>query len=123
MPAAAETRGTRAASRKDSLHDGADIVGQQEVAAVGAVGQSGVIEAKQLEHRRVQVVDVHLVVHGLLAEIVGGAVDGAALDAAPGEPDAERVVVVIATGSVVAIAVARGGAAEFASPDDDGAVE
>ena len=54
---------------------------------------------------------------------IGRAVDRAALHAAAGEPDAERLVVVIAARIVVAVAVAGRGAAEFAAPDDQRAVE
>ena len=57
-----------------------------------------------MEQRGVQVGDVVAVFHGVEAELVGRAVDDAALDAGPEEPDREPMRVVISlgvTGSVV----------------------
>ena len=53
-------------------------VGQAEVAAGVAVGEGLVVEAEEVEDRGVEVVDVDLVLDGLEAELVGGAVDVAA---------------------------------------------
>ena len=71
-------------------------VGQAEVAAGVAVGELFVVEAQQVQDRGVQVVDVDLVLDRLEAELVGRAVDVAALDAAAGQPHGEAVVVVVA---------------------------
>ena len=68
-----------------------------EVAARVAVRQLLVVETQQVQERGVQVVDVDIVLHGLEAELVGGAVDLSALDAAAGQPDREAVGVVIAS--------------------------
>ena len=81
------------------------------------------IEAEAVEHRRVEVVDVDLVGDGGGAEFIGRAVDGAALDAAAGQHDGERLGVVVAAGVVVAVFVFGGLAAELAAPNDEGAVE
>ena len=64
-------------SCQDAPDDLAVDVGQPEVAAGVAIGQPGVIEAQQVEDRGVEVVDVDLVVDGVVAVIVGGAVDDA----------------------------------------------
>ena len=61
-------------------------VGQAEVAALEAVGQPLVVDAEQVQHRGVQVVDVDDVLDGVVAELVGRAVGDAALDAAAGQP-------------------------------------
>ena len=71
-------------------------VGQAEVAAGVAVGQPLVIEAQQVQDRRVQVVDVDLVLDGVVAVVVGRAVAEAALDAAAGQPHREALRVVVA---------------------------
>ena len=81
---------------KNRLHHVAGDVGQPEIAAAVAVGEPRVIEAQQVQHRRVQIVHVHRVLHGFEAEFVGGAVRHAALDAAAGQQHAEAVAVVIA---------------------------
>ena len=49
-------------------------VGQAEVAALVAVGQPLVIEAEQVQDRRLQVVDVDRVLDDVEAEVVGRAV-------------------------------------------------
>ena len=50
-----------------------------------------------------QVVDVHDVFDGLVAEFVGGAVDRASLDAAAGQPDGKAPVVVVAAQARLAV--------------------
>src|SRR5207249_3196022 len=73
------------ASRHDPLDYVPVIVGEPEITAVVTIGQLFVIETEQVQDRRVQVVDVNLVIHRARAELVGCAVDRAALDATPGE--------------------------------------
>ena len=78
--------------------------------------------------RRVQVVDVDLVLDGLEAELVGRAVDVAALDAAAGQPHREAVVVVVAAVDLAGVRAGRRQldrrrAAELAAPDDQRVVE
>ena len=47
------------ASCEDSFHDFAEIIGEPEIPAVVTIRQPGVIEAQQVQDRRVQIVDVH----------------------------------------------------------------
>ena len=54
------------------------------------------VEAEEVQDRRVEVVDVDRVLDGLEAELVGGAVDVPAFDAAAGQPDREAPVIVVA---------------------------
>src|SRR5207253_4590675 len=84
-------------SSENVADDTAMDIGETEVAAGVAVGQSFVVEAHEVQDRGVQVVDVDPVFHSAVAELVGGAVDHAALDAAAREPDAEAPVIVIAS--------------------------
>ena len=67
-----------------------------------------------------QVVHVDLVLHGAVAELVGGAEGEAGLDAAAGQPDGEAVGVVVAAGAVL---LGVGGAAELAAPPDERVLE
>src|SRR5579871_6880240 len=76
-------------------NDVAVDVGEAEVATGVAVGQLRVVEAEQAQDRGVQVVDVDRILHRLEAELVGGAVDLAALDAPAGHPHCKAVVVVV----------------------------
>src|SRR5690606_30992892 len=71
-------------------------VGQAEVAARVAVGQSFVVESEQVQQRRMQVMDMHLVDCGVIAVIIRLAVRKAGLHAAPGEPPGEGVRIVVA---------------------------
>src|SRR6516165_4353352 len=90
-------------------------IGEAEVAAVVAMRQAGMFEAKQVENGGVHIVHVDLAGESVMAELVGGAVDKAGLDAAAGEELREAAGVVIASG---AIALGVGCAAEFAAPPD-----
>jgi hypothetical protein len=83
-------------SRYQRVHHVSVHVGESEVAARHAVGQLFVIEAQQLQDSRVQVVDVHPVLHGLEAEFVGGPVHLATFHPATGEPHREAPVVMVA---------------------------
>ena len=83
-------------------------------------GRAVVVDAAQVQHGGVQVVDVDIlaVFQVAVAQFVGAAVGEPALDAAAGHPDGEAVDVMIA-----ADALAHRRAAEFAAPDDQRVVE
>src|SRR5205823_5188828 len=84
-----------------------------------AIGQAFVIDAHLVQNGGVQVVDVGAFLLGTVAELVGGAVGHAALEAAAGQPDGEAPVVVIA-----AIAsLGSGRSAKLAAPEDDRFIE
>jgi hypothetical protein len=77
-----------------------------------------------MQHRGVEVVDVHGVFGDGVAEFVGLAEGDAGFDAAAGEPDGEGLGVMVAAGELGAAAIlVHGGAAELAAPDDEGLVE
>ena len=88
-------------SRDDVTHHAAGDIGQAEIPPGVAVRQPLVVEAQRVQDRRVQVVHVDLVLHGLVAEVVGGAVGEAGFDAGPCQPlrEAGRVVVAPAAGN------------------------
>ena len=62
-------------------------IGQPEVSPGVSVREPRVIEAEQVQDRGMQVVDVHRVFDGLVAELIGGTVDDAPLDSTAGQPD------------------------------------
>src|SRR4051812_35535160 len=78
-----------------------------------------IIEAKLMEHRRVQFGHAATIDRGAVAKVVGSAVDLAALDAAACEPDAEAIGMMIAT---VAVLCPRR-SPELAAPDDERRIE
>src|SRR4051812_24196142 len=77
-------------SGEDAVDQLAVDVREAHVAAAPAVGGLLVVQAQQVEHGGVEVVDLALVLDGLVAVLVGGAVDRAAPPAAAaGEPEGE----------------------------------
>src|SRR6516162_260682 len=100
-------------SGENLLHDMPMHVRQPEVAAAEAVRQAFVVDAQKVQDGGVQIVHRADALSDVHAEVVGGAVDNASLDAAAGEPDAE------AFGVMIAAVAARGVrcAAELAGPE------
>src|SRR5262245_24807352 len=76
-----------------------------------------------MEDRGVQVVHVDLVRDRRGAELIGGAVNQAALHAAAGEDEGEGLCIVVAAGTIAAVAIPGGLPAEFAAPNDERRVE
>ena len=77
------------------------------------------IQPKQMQHGRVEIVDVHAVFDGVVGDVVRGSVYESGLDAAAGHPD--RIAVGVVVAPVAAFADRR--AAEFADPDDQRLVQ
>lgn len=71
-------------------------VGEAEVAASVTEGEPLVIEAKQVEERGVEIVNVDFVFDGLKAEFVGRPVDVAAPNTTARQPHGEPVMIVVA---------------------------
>ena len=57
-------------------------VGQPEIAALVREGEPLMIDAQKMEHRRMKIMNVEDILHGVVAEFVGGAEGHAAFDAA-----------------------------------------
>src|SRR5262245_14321249 len=89
-------RGRWKRSRQNLLHDPAVDVGEPVVATAVTIGEPLVIEAHEVQDRRVQVVDVDLALQGMPAKLVGGAVHVPAAHAAAGKPHAETEGMVLA---------------------------
>ena len=88
---------------------------QTEVAARVAVGEPSVVEAEQMQHRGVQIVQVDFVVDRKVTVVVGRVILEARLHAAAGQSNRVAMRVVVA-----AIVALRGGrAAEFAAPEHE----
>ena len=90
--------------RSDSEHSGKQFrndtsaeIGEAVVASVVTESELFVINAEQVEHRRMQIIHVDPVFDGLVAELIGRAVMHAALHAAAGHPESEAVRIVIAS--------------------------
>ena len=88
--------------------------------AVVVVREPFVVEAEQVQDRRVEVVDVDDLFDGLVAELVGGAEAEPALHAGAGEPGGKPLGVVVAA---LRALLKRGHAAELGGPDDQRVLE
>ena len=77
------------------------------------------VHAEEVEDGGPEVIDSLHLLHGVVAEVVGFAESHAATHAAACHPDAEAVGIVVAS----VAALGEESAAEFASPDDERAVE
>ena len=98
-------------------------VGEAEVAALEAVGQFLVVDAEQMEHGRVEIVDRDDVLDGVITEIIRRAVADAAFDPAAGHPHGKAFDVVIAAKKRTVFALRHGRAAELAAPEDQRVAE
>ena len=72
-------------------------IGQTKIPAGISVREFFMIEAEQLEHRSVQIVDVYFVLDRFEAELVGRSVNVPAFHAAASQPRGETPMVVIST--------------------------
>ena len=97
---------------------------EPELAALEAIGEAFVVDAEAMQDGGLEVVDVHGVLLGIEAEVVGSTVGHAGLDAAAGHPEGEDLAVVVSS-VFLAIGAALGvrGAAELSAPDDERFVE
>src|SRR5262245_21886124 len=96
-------------------------IGKSEITAAVMIREPGVVNAKQVQNGRVQVVNVDRLVGHLEAEIVSRAVDQTSFNASAGHPHCERERVVIAavlkSCPAVATSFDHGSAAEFGTAD------
>src|SRR5215467_5905542 len=83
--------------RQDLLRHGASNICQSEIPPAVEIAQPSVFQAHQVQNGRVQVVQVHAIFHGVIAELVDCAVGGAALHTAAGHQHGIPVRIVIAT--------------------------
>ena len=83
------------------------------------VGEPAVVEAELVKDRGVKIGDPHSVLDRTVAEIVGGAVNVASLEAAAREPQTESVAVVVTSRAVLR----NRQTAKFPAPPDDRAFQ
>ena len=86
------------ASSDQFFDDAAIDIRQTKITTSVAIRQLLVVESEQLKNRRLKVVDVNLLFHRLKPELIGCAVDIAALDAAACEEDRVAIGPMIAPG-------------------------
>ena len=105
-------------SRQDLLHHLAFHIGEAEIAATVAIREPFVVEAEEVQHGGVEVVDVDLAIDALGAVVIAFAVTVAGLHATAGHPNREGAVVMVPT-----VTLGRRGAAELGAKDDECVIE
>src|SRR5581483_8795896 len=129
----------RPGSGQDVINHVAVDIGQAEAAALIQIGQAFVVDAEQMEHRGLEIVDVdgsgsklafirmkHVAsgIGDIIAIIVGAPVSDARFDTAAGHPNAKTTRVMVATVIVFGeFALGVAGASEFAAPNDQSFIE
>src|SRR5205807_6159706 len=108
-------------SGKQFLYDLPINICQTEVAPLEAQSKPFVIDAEQVQNRRVQVVNMHAVLDRREAELIRGAHVSSSLRAAAGQPHGVGIDVMIAADRLTNLAHRR--TAEFTAPDDQRVVE
>ncbi len=106
-------------SRKNRANNLPRDVGQSVLATAVEVGEQRVVEAQQVQDRRVEIVHVDRAFGGGVTNFVGGAVDDTPLRASAREPRRKPLRIVVPTDAVLA---ARH-PSEFAGPNDERLVE
>src|SRR5438128_5177773 len=99
-------------------------VRQPIIAPLEAERQPRVLDAKAMQQRRIEIVDVDRVLDNVVAIIVGGAVADARPETAARDPHRETAAMMVAAvigGGELTLAV--DGSAEFAAPNDERIVE
>ncbi|MFT6576443.1 MAG: hypothetical protein ACJA16_004652 [Akkermansiaceae bacterium] len=88
----------RKALRDDIVHHLSVDIGETEIPSTISISERLMIESEQVEHRRVQVVEVDLVLHRFVAKLVGFAISKATADTAPRHEDGVARRIVVSTG-------------------------
>ena len=88
-------------------------------AAIVHMGELNMVKTQQMQHRRVNVVNVRGPFDGAQTDLIGGADRLTGLDAGPGKEHGEAPGIMV---SPIALLIKRR-AAEFAAPDDERLVQ
>ena len=96
---------------------------QPEVAALIPIREAFVVDAEKVQNGGVKIVDVNDIFHGVIAEVVGGAVGEARADAAAGEPQGEAFHMVVAAELLAFAVLSHRRAAELTAPHHERLVE
>lgn len=103
---AREAQDNRLTLSQNTLHDVPMHIGQAEVAALKAVGQTRVIQAAQVQDRGLQIVDVDRIASDAPCDFVGLADDLSAANSPARHPYAKSVWMMIASRHLRVLAVA-----------------
>ena len=107
------------------VHHFAVYIGEAIPAALVFVGESFVVDAKQVQQGGLKVMDVNGVLGGVHTKGVAGTIGDARPHAAAGHPSREGVRVMIAAPllAVFHVALQKGRAAKFTAPNDERVIQ
>jgi hypothetical protein len=97
------------------MNDMACNVGQSKVATAVAKSEFFVIESEEMQESGVQIINVHTIFDGLVAEVIGSTVMKSSFYPSACHPDGEGMGVVITTERALRV----GGSSKLASPDHE----
>lgn len=109
-------------SGQDALHDVAVDIGQAEIATRMAIGESFVIEAQQVQHGGVQIMNVDAIFDSPISKFIGVPVGEPAANTTSRQPDRETMMVMISPRGVATTDrdFYRGRPAKFSSTNYQG---
>lgn len=107
--------------RQELMRDFPSDIGQPEITSLEPEGQLGVVDAKQVEDGRLQVMNVNPVLGNVKSEFISFANGLSRFDACAGQPDRVRVGMMVASLKIAGVVwvwrLAHGSAAKLASPN------
>lgn len=106
------------------MYDFSVNVGQPEVSPLVSVGELLVVDAKAMQHGRVQIMNVNRLVDNVVAEIIGFAVDNTRFDTATCHPFGVATWMMVTTVigfRQATLAIDR--SAKFSAPDYEGIIK
>ena len=114
-------RGEKENCLRDNLFNNASVyVSKAEVTAVVAVGELLMVEAELVQDSGMEVVHVHLALHGVVAVFVGIAVGKTWFETTSGKTNGKAIRVMIAAGALI---LRVGSPPKFAAPPYDGIIQ
>lgn len=100
---------------EDLIDEPSVHIGEPKVSALEPIGQSLMIDSKQMEHCCVKVMDMNEPLGHSKAEFIGRPVDLAGLNTSASDPHGERIDMVVSAGGLTRFT--HGRSTEFPSPD------
>ena len=112
-----------ARSGQQFLDHGTVDVGETVATALELVGQSFVIDSQQVQHRRVQVVEMDSTGRNVVPEFIGCSMNAASPNASTCHPHGEATWMVVASEVLLDLSLAVTRSAEFAPPNHQRLIE
>ena len=114
-------RGEKENCLRYNLFNNASVyISKAEVTAVVTVGELLMVEAELVQDGGMEIVHVHLALHGVVTVFVGIAIGKTRLEASSSQTNGKAIRVMVASGAFI---LGIGSPAKFAAPPYDGVIE